>query len=151
MIEVGKKAPNFKLPNEKGEMVSLSQFKGKKLLLYFYPKDSTPGCTKEAQGFTQLYKDYKKLGYTILGVSKDSQASHQKFIDKYDLGFHLLVDQDNELAKAFGAFGEKNMYGKKVMGVIRSTFLIDEKGKIEKAIKVSKAAEHPQKLLEEIG
>ena len=150
MLEVGQKIPEFKLTNESGAEVSSKSLKGKKYILYFYPKDDTPGCTKEACGFRDFNADFKKKGYVIFGVSKDDEVSHQKFKQKYKLPFALLVDDELKLAKATGAYGEKNMYGKKSFGIIRSTFVIDEQGMIQKVYKVRDAGEHPEKLLADL-
>lgn len=146
-LQQGDKAPAFKSINEKGEQVSLADYKGKKLVLYFYPKDSTPGCTAEACDLRDNYKLFQKQGYEILGVSPDSIKSHVKFIEKYDLPFSLLADEDHSVAEAYGAWGEKSMYGKKYMGILRSTFVIDEKGKIEKVIEKVDTKAHAQQLL----
>jgi peroxiredoxin Q/BCP len=143
----GSKAPTFKGVNEKSELVSLADFKGKKLVLYFYPKDSTPGCTAEACDLRDNYKLFQKQGYEILGVSPDSPKSHVKFIEKYDLPFSLLADEDHSIAEAFGAWGEKSMYGKKYMGILRSTFVINEKGYIEKVIEKVDTKAHTKQLL----
>lgn len=146
MLENGAKAPAFTLKNQDGEKVSLSDLKGQKVVLYFYPKDDTPGCTKEAEGFKSLYQKFKKQNIHIFGVSRDDEASHQKFIAKYKLPFDLLCDPDAKVAEKYGAWGEKNMYGKKSMGIIRSTFVIDETGKVERVYKVRKADVHPEKV-----
>jgi peroxiredoxin Q/BCP len=146
-LNIGDKAPDFTSINEKGEQVSLKQYKGKKLVLYFYPKDNTPGCTAEACDLRDNYKMFQKQGYDILGVSPDSAKSHQKFIEKYDLPFSLLADEDHSVAEAYGAWGEKSMYGKKYMGILRSTFVIDEKGKIEKIIDKVDTKAHSKQLL----
>lgn len=147
LLTEGTKAPAFKGINEKGETVSLAQYKGKKLVLYFYPKDSTPGCTAEACDLRDNYHQFQAQGYEILGVSPDSVKSHVKFIAKYDLPFSLLADEDHSIAEAFGAWGEKKLYGKTYMGVIRSTFIIDEKGKIEKVIEKVDTKAHSQQIL----
>lgn len=146
-LTAGKKAPTFKAFNEKGETVSLADYKGKKLVLYFYPKDNTPTCTNEACNLRDNYKALQKQGYEILGVSPDSVKSHQKFIAKYDLPFSLLSDEDHAVAEAYGVWGEKMMYGRKYMGVIRTTFIIDEKGKIAEIIDKVEAKEHAQQIL----
>jgi peroxiredoxin Q/BCP len=130
MLKVNEKAPDFTLSNQDGENVSLSDFKGKKVVLYFYPKDDTPGCTTEACAFRDVYDDILDLGAVVLGVSADDAQSHTKFKQKYNLPFHLLADTDKEVLEAYGAWGEKKMYGKTHMGVIRSTYLIDEDGKV---------------------
>jgi peroxiredoxin Q/BCP len=130
MIEVGKKAPAFKLPSSDGDDVELSKLAGKYVVLYFYPRDNTPGCTVEAQDFRDAMPTLKKLGAVVLGVSKDSIASHCKFRDKFNLTFPLLSDADGKVLEKYGAWGEKSMYGKKMMGVIRSTVLIGKDGKV---------------------
>ncbi|MHC4946623.1 MAG: thioredoxin-dependent thiol peroxidase [Planctomycetota bacterium] len=148
-IEQGKAAPAFTLLNEKGEKVSLKDFRGKDVIVYFYPRDNTSGCTKEACGFRDLWKDIKKKRVVVLGVSPDKAESHRKFIDKYKLPFTLLCDPDKKMMTRYGAFGEKTMYGKKTMGVIRSTVWVGPDGKVKKHwARVAKAADHPAKVLE---
>ena len=148
MLETGIKAPDFTLLNQDGESVTLSQYLGKKVILYFYPKDNTPGCTKQACGFAQLYPDFHEKGAVILGVSKDSEKSHKKFQEKYQLPFTLLSDPELQVIQAYDVWKEKNMYGKKVMGVVRTTYLINEEGIIEKAYTKVKAAQNPEDMLE---
>lgn len=148
MLEVGTMAPDFTLLNQNGEEISLSQYRGQKVILYFYPKDNTPGCTKQACGFAQLYPDFVKKGAVILGVSKDSVKSHKKFEEKYQLPFTLLSDPDLVAIQAYDVWKEKNMYGKKVMGVVRTTYLINEEGIIEEAYTKVKAAQNPNDMLE---
>lgn len=148
MLEVGTMAPDFTLLNQNGEEISLSQYRGQKVILYFYPKDNTPGCTKQACGFAQLYPDFVKKGAVILGVSKDSVKSHKKFEEKYQLPFTLLSDSDLVAIQAYDVWKEKNMYGKKVMGVVRTTYLINEERIIEKAYTKVKAAQNPNDMLE---
>lgn len=126
------KAFNFTLKNEKGEEVSLHSFLGKKVIVYFYPKDNTPGCTRQACAFKNSYDDFKKKNVVVIGISKDSEVSHQKFIEKYELPFILLSDPELVAIKGYGVWREKNMYGKKTMGVARTTFVIDEQGFVEK-------------------
>ena len=128
--------------------MTLSQYLGKKVILYFYPKDNTPGCTKQACGFAQLYPDFHEKGAVILGVSKDSVKSHKKFQEKYQLPFTLLSDPELQVIQAYDVWKEKNMYGKKVMGVVRTTYLINEEGIIEKAYTKVKAAQYPEDMLE---
>jgi len=128
LLKVGAKAPAFSLKNTEGKTVKLADLKGKKVVLYFYPKDMTPGCTVEACGFRDDYAPLKKRGVEVLGVSGDDQASHQKFTDKYSLPFPLLSDPTHEMMEKYGAWGEKSMYGKKFMGVLRVTYIIDEEG-----------------------
>lgn len=148
MLEVGTKAPDFELPDQNEEMHKLSDYAGKKVILYFYPKDNTPGCTKQACGFAQLYPDFNEKGAVILGVSKDSVKSHKKFQEKYQLPFTLLSDPELQVIQAYDVWKEKNMYGKKVMGVVRTTYLINEEGIIEKAYTKVKAAQNPEDMLE---
>ena len=148
-IQEGKAAPAFTLPDQSGKNVSLKDFAGKNVILYFYPKDDTPGCTKEACGFRDGWKDLQKLGAVVLGVSADDAASHQKFISKYKLPFTLLSDADRKVMEKYGAWGEKIMYGKKTVGVIRSTVWIGPDGKVKKHwARVPKAEAHPEKVLE---
>lgn len=150
MLEVGTKAPDFLLPDQNGEMHRLSDYAGKKVILYFYPKDNTPGCTKQACGFSELYPQFLEKDAVILGVSKDSVASHKKFEEKYNLSFTLLSDTELDAIQAYDVWKEKKNYGKVYMGVVRTTYLIDEKGLIEKAFSNVRAAENPEKMLEEL-
>lgn len=150
MLEVGTKAPDFQLMNQEGKEVTLSEYRGKKVILYFYPRDNTPGCTTQACGFAELYPQIQEKGAIVLGVSKDSVASHQKFKEKYQLPFTLISDPDLQAIQAYDVWKEKNMYGKKVMGVVRTTYLIDEDGVIIKAFDKVKAASNPQQMLDEI-
>jgi peroxiredoxin Q/BCP len=146
-IEEGKAAPAFTLEDEHGNKVRLADFKGRNVVLYFYPKDDTPGCTKEACGFRDLWRKIEATGTAILGVSPDSGASHRKFIDKYRLPFTLLSDPDKKVMEKYGAWGEKVLYGKKMTGVIRSTVLIGPDGKVKKHWRrVPKAADHPERV-----
>ncbi len=133
-LEVGQKAPEIITKNQNGDTVKLSDFIGKKIILYFYPKDNTPGCTTEACNFRDNYQSLVNDGFEVLGVSTDSEQSHQKFIAKYELPFHLLVDEDQKIVNDYGVWVEKNMYGKKYMGTARTTFLIDEEGIIKHII-----------------
>jgi peroxiredoxin Q/BCP len=150
-IVEGKKAPEFALENEQGNQVSLSDFKGRDVVIYFYPKDDTPGCTKEACGFRDLNGELQKLGVAVLGVSADDAESHREFIGKFKLNFPLLCDTDRKVMKAYGAYGEKMMYGKKTVGVIRSTVWIGPDGTVKKHwARVPEAAAHPAKVLEAI-
>ncbi|MEM8843522.1 MAG: thioredoxin-dependent thiol peroxidase [Pseudomonadota bacterium] len=150
-IVEGKIAPAFTLKDQNGNKVALKDFKGKNVVVYFYPKDDTPGCTKEACGFRDRWSDIKKSGTVVLGISPDEEASHQKFIKKYELPFTLLSDPKKTMMKKYEAYGEKNMYGKITMGVIRSTVLIGKDGKVIKHWKrVAKAADHPEKVWQEI-
>ncbi len=134
MLETGTKAPDFTLNDKDGKVVSLSDFMGKKVVLYFYPKDNTPGCTRQACAFAAAYEDFKTLDAVVIGVSKDSEASHRKFAEKYGLPFILLSDPELKAIQAYGVWQEKKNYGKVSMGVVRSTFIIDEKGLIEKVM-----------------
>ena len=134
MLETGTKAPDFTLNDKDGKVVSLSDFMGKKVVLYFYPKDNTPGCTRQACAFAAAYEDFKTLDAVVVGVSKDSEASHRKFAEKYGLPFILLSDPELKAIQAYGVWQEKKNYGKVSMGVVRSTFIIDEKGLIEKVM-----------------
>lgn len=142
MPEVGEKAPAFKLKNQHGETVSLSDFKGQKVILYFYPKDDTPGCTKEAIGFTEALKEINKQNAVVLGVSKDGEASHLAFAEKYKLKINLLADENGKVCEAYGVWQKKTNFGKTFMGIVRSTFLIDEKGVILKRWKSVKVDGH---------
>ena len=151
LLEVGTKAPAFTLPDQDGKMVSLKDFKGQKVVLYFYPKDNTPGCTKQACNFGELLPQFREKGAVVVGVSKDSVASHKKFQEKFGLPFTLLSDPELKAIQAYGVWQEKNMYGKKTMGVVRTTYLIDEKGVITKAFGKVKAAENPQQMLDLLG
>ena len=150
MLETGTKAPEFTLPDQNGEMHSLSDYKGKKVLLYFYPRDNTSGCTKQACGYSERRSAFEKKGVVILGVSKDSVASHKRFEEKQDLTITLLSDAELEVIKAYDVWHEKKMCGKVSMGVVRTTYLIDEKGIIIKANDKVKAADDPEKMQEEI-
>lgn len=134
MLEVGMKAPAFTLPDKDGNLVSLADFAGKTVALYFYPRDNTPGCTRQACAFAGAYEEFKKIGTVVIGVSKDSQASHQRFAEKYDLPFVLLSDPELTAIQAYGVWQEKKNYGKVSMGVVRSTFIIGENGVIEKVM-----------------
>lgn len=134
MLETGMKAPDFTLPDKDGNPVSLSDFAGKKVVLYFYPKDNTPGCTRQACAFAAAYGEFEQLGVTVIGVSKDSAASHQKFADKHSLPFILLSDPELTAIQAYDVWQEKKLYGKVSMGVVRTTYVIDEHGIIEKAM-----------------
>ena len=150
MLEVGAKAPDFTLLDQNGNTVSLSDYKGKKVVLYFYPRDNTPGCTKQACGFAENYPQFIEKGAVVLGVSKDTVASHKKFEEKYQLPFTLISDPELVAIQAYDVWKEKNMYGKKVMGVVRTTYLIDEEGMIVKAFGKVKAVDNPIQMLNEI-
>jgi peroxiredoxin Q/BCP len=150
-VKEGKPAPAFELQDGEGRSVSLGSLSGKDVVLYFYPRDDTPGCTKEACGFRDSWKELQKLGVVVLGVSADSGASHQKFIAKYKLPFTLLSDPEREMMKTYGAYGEKMMYGKKTVGTIRSTVWIGPDGKVRKHwARVANAEAHPAQVLEAI-
>ncbi len=148
MLKVGSAAPNFIATNTDGETVKLKELRGRKVVLYFYPKDDTPGCTKEACSFRDAFSDFKKRGIEVLGVSTDSEASHKKFTAKYKLPFTLLADTDHSIADAYGVYGEKKFMGRTYMGVKRMTFLIDEKGKIKKVFEKVKPEDHAQEVLD---
>lgn len=145
------KAPNFNLPDENGNIHKLEDYKGKWLILYFYPKDDTPGCTKEACNFRDSSEEYKKLGVSILGVSKDNVKSHKKFAEKHKLNFPILADESGEVIKSYGAWGEKSMFGKKYMGILRNTYLINPKGEIQKEYKGVKPEFHNEEVLKELN
>lgn len=151
MLEIGTQAPDFTLPDQNGNMHSLSEYRGKKVILYFYPKDNTPGCTKQACGFAERFPQFTEKGAVILGISKDSVASHKKFEEKYGLPFTLLADPELAAIQAYDVWQEKKNYGKTYMGVVRTTYLIDEKGKIVKAFDKVKAADNPEQMLGELG
>lgn len=148
MLEIGTTAPDFTLPDQNGTPVTLSSFRGQKVILYFYPKDMTAGCTKQACGFRELYPQFRERGAVVLGVSKDSVASHKKFEEKYGLPFLLVSDPDLTAIQAYDVWKEKNMYGRKIMGVVRTTYLIDEEGVIVKAMGKVKAADNPRQMLD---
>ena len=148
MLEIGTKAPNFILFDQNGNEHTLEDYKGKKVILYFYPKDNTPGCSKQACGFTLLYPQFTEKGAVVLGISKDTVSSHKKFEEKQNLAITLLADPELEAIKAYDVWQEKNMYGKKTMGVVRTTYLIDEEGVITKAFSKVKAADNPQQMLD---
>ena len=150
MLEVGTKAPGFTLPDQNGVLHNLEEYKGKKVILYFYPKDNTPGCSKQACGFADRYPQIMEKGAVVLGVSKDSVASHKKFEEKYGLPFTLLSDVDRQVIEAYDVWKEKKNYGKVSMGVVRTTYLIDENGIIIKANDKVKAAEDAEKVLGEL-
>ena len=147
MLEVGAKAPAFKTVDQNGEKVSLGDLKGKYVVLYFYPKDDTSGCTKEACAFRDAFAEFRELDAEVLGVSVDDERSHKKFAEKYDLPFRLLVDTDKKIVEAYGAWGEKSMYGRKYMGTNRITYVIDPKGRIAAVYPKVKAAEHADEIL----
>jgi peroxiredoxin Q/BCP len=145
-LKEGQQAPLFEGTDQDGKKIKLSELKGKKVILYFYPKDDTPGCTKEACNLRDNHKDLLKEGFTVIGVSPDSEKSHKGFIQKYSLPFPLIADTDKKILNQYGAYGEKMMYGKPVTGVLRSTFIIDEKGVIEKIISKVDTASHTEQI-----
>ncbi len=147
-METRMKAPGFTLPDKDGNNVSLADFKGKKVVLYFYPKDNTPGCTRQACAFAGAYDEFEKSGVVVIGVSRDSTTSHVKFAEKHSLPFILLSDPELEIIKAYGVWQEKKMYGKTSMGIVRTTFIIDENGIIEKVMKKVKPDTNAADILE---
>lgn len=151
MLEVGTKAPDFTLPDQDGNSVTLSDFLGKKVVLYFYPKDNTPGCTKQACAFAGAYEQFKSKDIAVIGVSKDSTASHVKFAEKYNLPFLLLSDPEHQVIEAYGVWQEKKLYGKVSMGVVRSTYIIDEQGMIEKVMPKVKPDTNAAEILAYLG
>ena len=151
MLEVGMKAPEFTLEDQNGNAVSLSDFAGKKVVLYFYPKDNTPGCTRQACAFAAAYEGFKAKDVVVVGVSKDSVASHRKFAEKHGLPFVLLADPELQAIQAYGVWQEKKLYGKVSMGVVRSTYIIDEKGYIEKAMPKVKPDTNAEEILAYLG
>ena len=150
-FEVGAKAPEFTLPDKDGNQVSLSDFLGKKVVLYFYPRDNTPGCTRQACAFAAAFEEFKNLDVAVIGVSKDSAASHQKFAEKHGLPFLLLSDPELSVIQAYGVWQEKKMYGKASMGVVRSTYVIDEAGMVEKVMPKVKPDTNAQEILDYLG
>ena len=151
MLEVGTQAPDFTLPDQNGNRHSLSDYRGKEVILYFYPKDNTPGCTKQACGFAERYPKFTDKGAVVLGISKDSVASHKKFEEKYGLPFTILSDPELVAIQAYDVWQEKKNYGKTYMGVVRTTYLIDEEGKIAKVFDKVKAADNPEQMLGELS
>ena len=147
-LSVGQEAPKFAAENQKGELISLEDFKGSKVILYFYPKDNTPGCTAQACNLTENISALKKEGFIVLGVSPDGKKSHNKFIDKYNLQFDLLVDEDKKLCNAYGVWGSKKFMGREYDGVHRTTFIIDENGMIDQIINKVETKRHSQQILE---
>ena len=148
MLEIGTAAPSFSLPDQNGQMHTLEEYRGKKVILYFYPKDNTPGCTKQACGFGELYPQFTEKGAVVVGISKDSVASHKRFEEKYSLPFTLLSDPELQAIQAYDVWKEKTLYGKKSMGVVRTTYLIDEDGIIVRAMDKVKAGQNPAQMLE---
>ena len=150
MLAIGTAAPEFTLPDQNGELKSLSDYRGQKVVLYFYPKDMTSGCSKQACAFGELYPQFRKKGAVVLGVSKDTVQSHKRFEEKYGLPFTLLSDTEKTVIQAYDVWKEKKLYGKVSMGVVRTTYLIDEKGVIVKAVDKVKAADNPAQMLKEL-
>lgn len=146
-LQKGDIAPDFEAPNQDGESIKLSDYRGKKVVLYFYPKDNTPGCTTQACNLRDNYAKLQEAGYEVVGVSKDSVRTHKNFIDKQSLPFTLIADQDTKINQAYGVWKEKSMYGKKYMGTARTTFVIDEEGKIEEVIDKVKTKDHTAQVL----
>lgn len=146
-LKAGDTAPDFESKDQDGNTIKMSDYKGKKVVLYFYPKDNTPGCTAESCNLRDNYQALQAQGYEVLGVSQDSEASHQKFITKHELPFKLIADTDHSVHEAFGTWGEKKMYGKTYMGTLRTTFLINEEGKIEEVIEKVKTKDHTAQIL----
>jgi peroxiredoxin Q/BCP len=146
-LKAGDTAPEFEAKIETGESIKLSDYKGKKVVLYFYPKDNTPGCTAQACNLRDNYEDLQANGYVVLGVSQDSEKSHQKFIDKQSLPFPLIADEDHTVHNLYGTWGEKQMYGKTYMGTLRTTFVIDEEGKITEVIEKVKTKDHTAQII----
>ena len=151
MLQIGAKAPDFSLPDQNGKIHSLKDYAGKKVILYFYPKDNTSGCTKQACGFSERMPLFSEKGAVVLGISKDSVASHKKFEENYGLKFTILSDPDKTVIQSYDVWKEKKLYGKVSMGVVRTTYLIDENGIIIKAFDKVKAAENPEQMLEIVG
>jgi peroxiredoxin Q/BCP len=150
-LKAGEKAPDFSGINQDHNEIKLSDFAGKKLILYFYPKDNTPGCTAESCNLNDNYNNWLEKGFEVVGVSPDSVESHQKFRDKFGLRFDLIADTEKEILQAYGAWGEKSMYGKKYMGVLRTTFIIDENGIIQEVFEKVKTKDHTNQILESIN
>lgn len=151
MLETGIKAPEFTLPDQNGELHSLADYRGKKVILYFYPKDNTAGCTKQACGFRDLYPLFTEKGAVIIGISKDTVKSHKKFAETHGLPFTILADPEKEVIQLYDVLKEKTMYGRKTMGVVRTTYMIDEEGTIIRAEEKVKAAENAADVLKELG
>jgi len=150
MLELNELAPDFTLLDQNGNQHKLSDYRGKKVILYFYPKDDTPGCTTEACQFNEILPNFQRTEAVVLGISADTPESHKKFAEKYNLNFTLLSDPDKEVIQKYGVWKEKNMYGKKTFGIVRTTFIIDEEGKIRKIYKNVKADGHAKKVIEDI-
>jgi peroxiredoxin Q/BCP len=150
-LKEGDLAPAIQAVDQNGELITLDEYRGKKIVLYFYPKDNTPGCTAEACDLRDNYSQFIEKGFEVIGVSADSEKSHQKFIEKYDLPFRLISDVDKKVLQDYGAWGEKKMYGKSYMGILRKTFIIDEKGYVEKIIEKVKTKEHSTQIFAELS
>lgn len=150
-LQAGDKAPNFSGINQDGKTIKLADYKGKKVILYFYPRDNTPGCTKEACNLNDNLSALTDLGFVVIGVSPDTAEKHQQFIAKYDLNFELIADTEKEVLQAYGAYGEKKLYGKVSIGVLRSTFIIDEEGTLLAVIKAVKTKEATEQILKKLG
>ena len=150
MLEVGATVPHIEGVDQNGKQISLQQFEGKKIILFFYPKDNTPTCTKEACNLRDNYQNLQEKGFEVIGVSIDNEKSHQKFIDKFSLPYPLIADIDHKFVEGYGVWGEKSMYGKKYMGTFRTTFVIDEKGKITHVFPKVKSADHSNQILKEL-
>lgn len=150
-LKIGDKAPDFKGVDQNGNNIQLSDYKGKPVILYFYPRDNTPGCTAEACNFRDNYEMWLSKGYVVLGVSGDNVASHKKFADKFELPFPLIADEEKEILNTYGTYGEKNMYGKIVMGIKRTTFILDEEGVITQIFKRVKSKDHTNQILEKLN
>ena len=146
-LEVGNQAPSFEAKDQNGNIIKLADFKGRKVVLYFYPKDNTPGCTAQACNLRDNYEALQKAGYIVLGVSSDSEKSHQKFIEKQNLPFPLIADEDLKVHEAYGTYVEKSMYGRKYMGTARTTFIIDENGNLEEIIEKVNTKDHTNQIL----
>jgi peroxiredoxin Q/BCP len=150
-LKEGDLAPAIKAVDQSGELITLEEYRGKKIVLYFYPKDNTPGCTAESCDLRDNYSQFIEKGFEVIGVSADSEKSHQKFISKYNLPFRLISDEDKKVLKDYNAWGEKKLYGKSYMGVLRKTYIIDEKGYVEKIIEKVKTKEHSRQILSELS
>ncbi len=150
-LKEGDLAPAIKAADQSGELITLEEYRGKKIVLYFYPKDNTPGCTSESCDLRDNYSQFIEKGFEVIGVSADSEKSHQKFISKYNLPFRLISDEDKKVLQDYNAWGEKKLYGKSYMGVLRKTYIIDEKGYVEKIIEKVKTKEHSRQIFSELS
>ncbi|HBL77762.1 MAG: peroxiredoxin [Bacteroidetes bacterium GWF2_42_66] len=151
VLNKGDKAPGFKGLNQDGKLISSDDFKGKKMILYFYPKDNTPGCTAESCNLSDNYQYWLNKGYEVVGISPDSVASHKKFAGKFGFSFNLIADTEKEILQAYGVWGEKSMYGKKYMGVLRTTYIINEKGIIDEVFESVKTGDHTNQIIEALN